>query len=194
MSIRMPPVWARWKNQSGRVRRFRRCGPKPAVCTTRPIAPDWTSSAARVTAGTSKRSEKSIDQMRPGRLLRGPDRVELGLRDHARLVDHHVLAVAHGRDRDVGALARNAGRDDQLHLRVVQQRLRVRHALEVGKALDEALQRHRVVARVKTLAFGAERQQAADLMVDVAVIEPDRGELEGWMVRHAGPGFSLRAP
>ncbi len=128
------------------------------------------------------------------RLLRGPDRVELGLRDHARLVDHHVLAVAHGRDRDVGALARNAGRDDQLHLRVVQQRLRVRDALEVGKALDEALQRHRLVAAVKTLAFGAERQQAADLMVDVAVIEPDRGELEGWMVRHAGPGFSLRAP
>ncbi len=43
---------------------FRRCGPRPTVWMTRPMAPWATSSAALVTLGTSKRSEKSIVQMR----------------------------------------------------------------------------------------------------------------------------------
>ena len=86
-----------------------------------------------------------------------------------------------------GGLAWNAGRDDQLHLRVVQQRLRVRHAPEVRKALDEALQRRSRIARVKTLALGAKGEQAADLVVDVAVVEPDRGEFQGRIVRHECP-------
>ncbi len=67
MSHRIPPYCFLSKNQSGRVALFNRCGPKPTVCTTLPIAPCCTSSAALVTQATSKRSEKSIDQILPVR-------------------------------------------------------------------------------------------------------------------------------
>ena len=45
--------------------RFSRCGPNPAVCTTRPIAPSRTRRNATVVAGTRNRSEKQIEKMRP---------------------------------------------------------------------------------------------------------------------------------
>ena len=67
MSTRMPPQAAGSKNHAGRVARLRRCGPTPSVCTTRPMRPAATSSDAFCTAGTSKRSEKLIEWMRPVR-------------------------------------------------------------------------------------------------------------------------------
>ena len=154
------------------------------VCTTRPSAPAWTSSVARVIARTSKRSEKLTDQIFPTFLLSLLDRGELVRGDHAGLVDHHVLAVAHRLDRDPGALARDAGGHDQLHLGVLEQRARVGDPPEIGKTLDEAFERHRVVPAVVADALGAEVQKPADLMVDVAMVEPDRGELQGRMVGH----------
>ena len=112
------------------------------------------------------------------------DRIELAQGDHARLVDHHVLAMAHRLDGDLSALARDAGGHDQLHLGVLEQRARVGDPLQIGKALDEAFERHRVIPAVEALALGAKIEQPADLMVDVPVIEPDRGELEERTVGH----------
>ncbi len=122
----------------------------------------------------------------PGLALHLPYLGELRRRDHARLVDHHVLGVAHRLDRDLGPLDRDAGGHDQLHLGVLEQRARITDPAEIGKALDEALDWRGVVAAVKALALGAEFQEAPDLMVDVAVIEPDRGELQLGMVSHGG--------
>lgn len=65
MSHRMPPWREASKNQSGRGAPPTRCGPRPAVCTTRPIAPAATSSLARVAARTAKRSENHTERMRP---------------------------------------------------------------------------------------------------------------------------------
>ena len=48
MSHRMPPWREASKNQSGRGAPPTRCGPRPAVCTTRPIAPAATSSLAEM--------------------------------------------------------------------------------------------------------------------------------------------------
>ena len=52
----MPPYRARSKNQAGRVFGFIRCGPRPMVWTTRPMAPALTSSPAFTVARFSSRS------------------------------------------------------------------------------------------------------------------------------------------
>ena len=122
----------------------------------------------------------------PGLPLQVHDVGELGRGDHGRLVDHDVLAVTHRLERDLGPLRGDRGGHDQLDLGILEQRAHVAHAREIGKAPHEAVERHRRVARVVALALGAELQEPADLMVDVAVIEADRGELERGMVGHAG--------
>ena len=111
---------------------------------------------------------------------------ELGRGDHGRLVDHDVLAVTHRLERDLGPLRWDRGGHDQLDLGVLEQRAHVLHAGEIRKAPHEAVQRHRRVARVVALALGAAVQEPADLMVDVAVVEANRGEFQRRMVGHAG--------
>ena len=56
MSHRMPPYCSLTKNQAGRVLRLVRCGPRPTVWITRPMAPAFTSSPAFTVARFSSRS------------------------------------------------------------------------------------------------------------------------------------------
>ena len=72
-------------------------GPRPRVCTTRPIRPSRTSSPALIAQRTSKRSEKVTDQNRPDSRDGLLDLVELVEADAAGLVGDHVLAVAQAR-------------------------------------------------------------------------------------------------
>jgi len=50
---------------------------------------------------------------------------KLRQRRHARLVDHEVLAVAHGRDAEIGALISNSSADDQCDAVIFQDMTRV---------------------------------------------------------------------
>ena len=166
------------KNQPGRIARLRRCGPRPTVCTTVPIAPSADEPRGDLVDGTTKRSEKQIEKIRPGlprRRLHGAQLVEG--RD-ARLVHHHVLAAAHRVDRERRPAVRHRGRADEVDRRVVEQRLRVVDGDEIRKALAEALQ-HAGIGGLAAIEAGADRaglDQAADEVIDVAVVEADRSE------------------
>ena len=61
----MPPACAGSKNQAGRIARLKRCGPRPTVWITRPIAPSAISFAATSEHGVISRSEKQTEKMRP---------------------------------------------------------------------------------------------------------------------------------
>src|SRR5262249_22254616 len=97
----------------------------------------------------------------------------------AGLIDHHVLAVAHHLDSDVSPLTGYAGRDDQRHLGVLEQTNAICDARNAGKALDEASQRLWLALGPPADAGAAELEQAADLLIDVTVLEADGGELQG---------------
>ena len=97
------------RTRPGRIARLRRCGPRPTVCTTRPIAPAATSSPA-FDARRSKRSEKQIEQMRPVSPARARSSASCVERGHARLVDHaRPCRGASPRSRFARAVARHRG-------------------------------------------------------------------------------------
>ena len=102
--------------------------------------------------------------------------------DHARLVAHHVLAVAHGSGRNLGAVAGDGGGEDQLDRGVLEDRGAVGHPLRLrisgaerlgGQVVLDGMESHKVRPPLA--------QQAIDLPVDVAVVEADGGEMQGVM-------------
>jgi hypothetical protein len=117
---------------------------------TSPIAPARTSSSARVTARTSKRSVKLTVQMRAVSRCSAAHALELVERRDARLVRHEVLAGAHRLDREVGALVEHGRAGDEADRRVVEQRAPVGDARHVREALDESLERLRDRRRSST--------------------------------------------
>ena len=103
---------------------------------------------------------------------------ELVERGGARLVEHHVLAGAHGADRHRGAVGEDAGADDELDLRVVEDGALVGDALGLGKCLGEG-GGEIVLGRVEGLqAAAGVACMTVDLAVDVAVVDADDGERE----------------
>jgi hypothetical protein len=130
----------------------------------------------------------------PGLGHDAPQLRELIERRAARLVAHHVLAAPHGLERDPRPLAGDARGDDQPHLRVVEQPPPVVHAPEVWETLGEALERLRLALGPVAGALAAQLDQASDLLVDVPVVEADRGELEGRQLGLSHPDLQRRRP
>ena len=120
----------------------------------------------------------------PPGLANGATQVlELLQRGAAGLVDHHVLARAHRPDRYFRPVLRDRGGADDIDRRVVEQPVAV-DGLQVREALAEAVKHARIAGeRTIARAFGARGDQFADEVVDVAMVEPDRGEAQRF--RHA---------
>jgi hypothetical protein len=90
------------------------------------------------------------------------------------LVNQHILAVAHGRDGNLGAVCGNGGADDDVHLRVRQQVLRPRKSFELRKAAGQALGHPWVGALVAvTDALRTCGEQALNEVINVAVVNTD---------------------
>jgi hypothetical protein len=107
-------------------------------------------------------------------------------RDHARLVEHDVLAVAHGLDCDAGAVARDRGAADDVDRRIAHQRIAVLGRRKVGKALAHASEHARVTGlRPVARAGQPGLEQAFNQMIDVAMVETDHGKT------HGQPGLRL---
>ena len=101
---------------------------------------------------------------------------ELLRRGDPGLVHHHVLPPAHGPGGDAGPLVGYRRRDDEVDAGVVEQAAGVLEPGQVGETLEEAAQWRRLTVGPEARALAAEREEAADLMVDVAMIEPNRRE------------------
>jgi hypothetical protein len=190
MSQRMPPKRSFTKNHGGRVFRFCLCGPSPTVCTTRPMAPPKISSSAFVTAGTSKRSEKLTDQIRPVRawaLLHGGQLLQ---RRAAGLVHHHVLARLHRLDGERRAVGGHGRDQNHPHLGVVEYAAAVRDPRDLGKDLVELRLGHGRPVGPVGVAGAALRLHLAEHPEDVAVVDPDHAELE----RHVIPLPACTSP
>ena len=76
-------------------------------------------------------------------------------------------------------VARNRRARDELDRGVGQQPLAIVDARDVRKPLDESLERLRRPPRPEPDALAAGVDQALHLVVDVAVVEPDRREPQG---------------
>jgi hypothetical protein len=74
-----------------------------------------------VTEGTSNRSEKSMDQMRPVSACTAADLGQLLGRGATGLVDHHILARTHRLDGQRGPIPRDGGDDDKCDIGAVEQ-------------------------------------------------------------------------
>jgi hypothetical protein len=97
------------------------------------MAPSATSSAARVTAGTSKRSEKSMDQIRPVSATVALIASSWSIVVQPGLSVITSLPACIARMAISGAVTRNAGQQDQVDGRIVQQGLNIVRAGHIGK-------------------------------------------------------------
>ena len=130
---------------------------------TRPIAPSATSFAATSGAGVISRSEKQTEKMRPVSCHGALHRIERIGRDDARLVDHHVLAVAHRLDRDCrrGRAAPRAQHDD-IDRGIAHQRVAILDRRHIGEALAKALE-HARVGRLRPVARAGRARRRSGL-------------------------------
>jgi hypothetical protein len=129
-------------------------------------------------AGTTSRSEKQIEKMRPvSATVRrtAPSLIEGG---DARLVHHHVLAATHGLYREPCALVGDRGAADHVDGGIIEEAL-AGDGHEAGKPLAKAGEHPDVAGlRAEAGARGARVQEAADQMIGMPVIEADEGEAD----------------
>ena len=133
--------------------------------------------SATMVAGTTKRSEKQIEKMRPVSRTACSTARKLIERRDARLVDHHVLAMRHGVDRDSRPDRAEWPRRRSVDVRILEKTPRIVHLCELGKAFLETCENPRVARR--GIVAGANRagcQKTFHHMVDMAMIEADDGE------------------
>src|SRR5262245_44563038 len=108
-------------------------------------------------------------------LLNTPYVGKLLERGHARLVQHHVLAVLHRLDRDAGALVRDHRADNQSNRWIVVDFLGGPCKLRVGEPLGE-LGYQLWLLRVERHQRAAASRDRLDLPIDVIVIQAERSE------------------
>ena len=114
------------------------------------------------------------------------DGVQLFQGRHAGLVRHDVLATAHRLDRHRGPIPRHRTQHDEIDGRIVEQSV-PRHRRHIRKALAEPCQHARVGGvGIISHAFGARLQQALGHVVDMPVIQSDRGETGHPVLLQAG--------
>lgn len=125
----------------------------------------------------------------PRFLLRLAHRRKLGERGHSGLVDHEILAVAHDRNAEPGALARDRGRDDDRDAVVLDDLARIIDALCLRVPLGEGLRRF-IIGSVKSDEFRPGFAHELDLHPDVRVVEADGGKSKRTLI----PGHALQFP
>ena len=177
MSARMPPASFGSKNHAGRIARLKRCGPRPTVWITRPIAPSATSLAATSDAGVISRSEKQIEKMRPvsfttRRTSSSASRAMTPGLSTSTSLPLRIASIAIAA-RSRGTAAHTIASIDG----IAHQRIAILDRRNFGEALAEALE-HARVGRLRPVARAgrARIEQALGEIVDVTVIETDRGE------------------
>jgi hypothetical protein len=125
----------------------------------------------------------------PGLLLHAPEFRQLRQRRGAGLVEHDVLAVAHGAHRHRRPVVGNAGADHQPDLRVLEDFALVPDAAGLGVAIA-VTRRHSVLGRAIRDQLTAGLEHALGLAVDVVVVEADRCEGEAGVGGHREPQLS----
>ncbi len=135
---------------------------------TRPIAPSAISLPATMVAGTTKRSEKQIEKIRPVRATAASTRGQLAEIGDAGLVEHHILSGLHRADGDGRTVAGDGGASDEVDRGVVEQRFTIARR-ERRKALAEPRE-HAFVAgrRIEADAGRACLDQPAHHVKDMA--------------------------
>ena len=121
---------------------------------------------------------READREDAARLLHdAPHLVERDARDYARLVNQDILAVAHRLDRNRCAVARDCGAHDRVDCGIAHQRVAILNRGNVGEAFAHAFE-HARIARLRPVARAgrARLEQPFGEVVDVAMIETDRGE------------------
>ena len=118
-----------------------------------------------------------MERMRPVSACVAPHLVELRERRGARLVEHHVLAVAHGPHRHRRAVGQDAGADDEHDLGIFEDFLLVADALRSRKGLRVS-GGEIVLRRVEGFQPAAGVDHDFGLAVDVAVVQADDAEGE----------------
>ena len=122
---------------------------------------------------------REIDRPDAPRLRLHPSHFrELRPRNDAGLVHHHVLSVPHRLHGDVRTPVGHFRRNDEIDARVLEEAARIVDPLELRKTIEEAAERPRLALGPEARTLAAEAEQTADLMVDVAMIEAERGEPE----------------
>ena len=142
------------------------------VWMTRPIAPSAISLPATMVAGTTKRSEKQIENSRPVRATAASTAASWSKLVTPGLSTITSLPASIAANGDGGAVAGDGGAGDQVDRGVVEQRL-ARARRKRRKALAETRE-HAFVAgrRIEADAGRAGLDQPAHHVEDVAVVQP----------------------